>query len=128
MVGEWWAGVLREVVTGEVTVHDGPLEGDPAYRLVCFAGRGPGEVFVDGRKAVGVTQWRVREGIFLSSVMPAQASNEVLGYLRDVPEGLNRALDHQVLSTLTGADPETVIEALRRSSGPWLYRAVTLRV
>jgi lipoate---protein ligase len=128
MVGEWWADVLKQFVAGDVTVHDGTLEGDPAYRLVCFAGRGPGEVFVDGKKAVGVTQWRVREGIFLSTVMHAHASNDVLDYLRDVPEGLDKALDHQVLSSLTTADPEMVIKTLRGSGGPWQFRAVSLHV
>jgi lipoate---protein ligase len=126
MAGQWWADVLGPLVHGEVAVHDGPLEGDRAYRLVCFAGRGPGEVFVDDKKAVGVTQWRVREGIFLSTVMHAHASAEVLRYLKDVPDGLDGALDHQVLSSLTNASPETLTEALRRLSGPWQYRAVPL--
>jgi hypothetical protein len=35
--------------------------------LVCFAGRGPGEVFQSGRKLVGLTQWRSREGALFSS-------------------------------------------------------------
>jgi lipoate---protein ligase len=126
MAGLWWADALREFVTGDVTVHEGPLEGDPAHRLVCFAGRGPGEVFVDGKKAVGVTQWRVREGIFLSTVMPAHASTDVLGYLNEVPEGLDQALEHQLLSSLTDADPAVLIEALRRANGTWQPRAVTL--
>jgi lipoate---protein ligase len=126
MAGAWWAEVLREVVSGEVTVHEGSLEGDPAYRLVCFAGRGPGEVFVDGKKAVGVTQWRVREGTFLSTVMPAHASDEVLGYLKDVPDGLDLAIDHQVLSSLTDVNPATLIAALRRTSGTWQFRDLPL--
>jgi lipoate-protein ligase A len=126
MVGEWWAEVLRPLVKGEVTVHDGPLQGDRAYRLVCFAGRGPGEVFVDDRKAVGLTQWRVREGIFVSTVMHAHASLEVLRYLKDAPDGLEGALDHQVLSSLTDARRENVTEALGRSSGPWQHRAAPL--
>jgi lipoate-protein ligase A len=128
LVGGWWAEVLREFVAGDVTVHDGPLEGDPAYRLVCFAGSGPGEVFVDGKKAVGVTQWRVREGIFISTVLPAHASDGVLRYLTEVPEGLDRALEHQVLASLALVDPKRVIEELRRSSGPWQYRAVSLHL
>lgn len=126
MVGQWWADVLRPLVHGAVTVHDGPLEGDPAYRVVCFAGRGPGEVFVDDKKTVGVSQWRVREGTFLSTVMHAQRSDDVLRYLRDVPVGIENALDHQVLSSLTEANAESVIEALRRASGPWQYRDVLL--
>jgi lipoate-protein ligase A len=126
MVGQWWADVLSDVLRGEITVHDGPLEGDLAYRLVCFAGRGPGEVFVNGIKAVGITQWRVREGIFVSTVLPAHASNDVLGYLRVVPDGLDRALNHHVVSSLTDVDTETLIEALRGSSGPWRYRRLQL--
>ena len=35
--------------------------------LVCFAGRGPGEVFQGGRKVVGLSQWRAREGTLFSS-------------------------------------------------------------
>jgi lipoate---protein ligase len=126
MAGEWWAEVLATYVSGAVTVHVGALEGDPAFRLVCFAGRGPGEVFVDDKKAVGVTQWRVREGIFVSTVMHAHASNEVLGYLKEVPDGLESALDHQVVSSLIDVGPETIIAALKATSGPWQYRSIHL--
>jgi hypothetical protein len=58
--------------------------------------------------------------------MPAYSSQDVLGYLNEVPEGLDRALEHRVLSSLTDATPETLIEALHRSSGPWQYRALSL--
>jgi lipoate-protein ligase A len=126
MAGQWWAEVLTEVVDGDITVHDGPLEGDPAFRLVCFAGRGPGEVFIDAKKAVGVTQWRVREGIFVSTVMPAHATHEVLTYLMEVPLGLEHALDHHVLSALTDVEPSVLVKALRRVSGPWLDRTFLL--
>jgi lipoate-protein ligase A len=128
MAGQWWADVLRDVVDGVITVHDGPLEGDPAYRLVCFAGRGPGEVFLDDKKAVGVTQWRVREGIFVSTVMHAHASSDVLRFLRVVPEGLEQALAHQVLSSFDGVSRENVIATLRQTSGPWRERAWDLRL
>ena len=128
MIGQWWADVLRQTVTGDVTVHDGPLTGDPAYRLVCFAGSGPGEVFVDGKKAVGVTQWRVREGILISTVLPAHVSDDVLDYLHDVPDGLDRALAHHSLSSLPSVDSTTVVESLRRLCGPWHDRVVDLRL
>jgi lipoate-protein ligase A len=126
MAGRWWAETLEDFVTGDITVHDGPLEGDPAFRLVCFAGRGPGEVFVDGKKAVGVTQWRVREGIFVSTVMPAHASLDVLTYLKGQPEGLSQALDHHVFSSLSHVAPEVVAAALGRISGPWTHRTLSL--
>jgi len=127
MVGEWWADALRAVVPGEVTVHDGPLAGDPAYRLVCFAGRGPGEVFVDRVKAVGVTQWRVREGMFVSTIMLAHPSSDVLPYLLEIPDGIGQALEHRVLSSITDVRPEELVVALQRSSGPWRERAIQLR-
>ncbi len=61
-VGEWWAAALRAAGLGHVNVHRGPLRAAPGSELVCFAGRGPGEVFVDAYKVVGVAQWRGREG------------------------------------------------------------------
>ena len=126
LAGQWWAEVLARFVDGDITVHDGPLEGDPAFRLVCFAGRGPGEVFVDDKKAVGVTQWRVREGIFVSTVMPAHASGEVVALLKEPPDGLDRALDHHVLSELTDAEPDVLVAELERVSGPWAFRPISL--
>ena len=126
MIGQWWADVLKEVVRGDVTVHDGPIQGERAYRLVCFAGRGPGEVFVDGVKAVGVTQWRVREGMFVSTIMHAHPSDDVLRYLKEVPEGLARALEHQVLSSITDVDVEALTDSLRHAGGSWQYRAIHL--
>ncbi len=116
-VGQWWAEVLRARVEG-VRVHEGGLEGNDAHRVVCFAGRGPGEVFVGDRKAVGVTQWRVREGVFLSTVMHAKPTSDVLDYLRFVPTGLAEALDHHALSTLSSVDAASILEQLRAVSAP----------
>ncbi len=42
-------------------VHFGALESTPWSRLVCFAGVGPGEVLIDGRKLVGISQRRTRD-------------------------------------------------------------------
>lgn len=118
-VGEWWREVLASRVEGKVRVHTGSLEGDARHRVLCFAGRGPGEVFVDGHKAVGLTQWRVREGVFLSSVVHSHPSTVLLGLLREHPPGLDKALDHHVLSSLGGLDRDEVVEQLREMSGPW---------
>jgi lipoate-protein ligase A len=117
LVGQWWADVLEERVQG-VRVHAGPLEGDEDYRVVCFAGRGPGEVFVDDRKAVGVTQWRVREGVFVSTVMHAEPTSDVLDYLSVIPTGLGGALDHHALSTLESIDAGSTLAKLRVVSAP----------
>lgn len=58
-LGEVWADTLRAFDL-EPTVHRGPHEASPLASLVCFAGVGPGEVFLDGRKVVGMSQRRTR--------------------------------------------------------------------
>ncbi len=115
--GRWWRDALKGLVTGDVEVHEGPMSGAAQHRVVCFAGRGPGEVFVDGRKAVGLTQWRVREGVLLSSVLPARSSDALLGMLMNVPEGLGDALDHHTRSSLGLDDATSVVDLLARASG-----------
>jgi len=116
-VGQWWFDVLVERVDGDVEVHHGALAGDPAWRVACFAGRGPGEVFVEGRKAVGVTQWRVREGVFVSTVLPGHSSAPLVELMAEVPEGLTGALEHHTLTSL-GLDGDDVTSALVARSEP----------
>lgn len=120
--GDWWRHALGDGVRGVVSVHEGPLEGDPLHRVACFAGRGPGEVFVDGRKAVGLTQWRVREGTFISTVVHAKCSDAIVDLLAQEPAGLREALDHHVIGSLGIDDPEVTVDDLVAASGPWLVR------
>jgi lipoate-protein ligase A len=126
--GGWWRQALGESVRGVVSVHEGGLEGDSLHRVACFAGRGPGEVFVDGRKAVGLTQWRVREGIFVSTVVHAGRSDGIVDLLTDAPAGLREALDHHVIASLGIDDPEATVDALAAASGPWMVRRLFLNV
>ena len=44
----------------EVTVHEGAMRSTASSSLVCFDGVGAGEVLVDGRKLVGISQRRTR--------------------------------------------------------------------
>lgn len=121
--GTWWADALEPFVGAPVVVHRGALRGAAAHRVVCFAGRGPGEVFLAGRKLVGVTQWRVREGVFLSSVLHAEATSDVLRYLADIPEGLPDALDTDP-APLVSLDGEALLSRLEHASGPWAQRTL----
>lgn len=43
-------------------MHSGPYEPGPSDGLVCFASLGPGEIVAAGRKLVGISQRRTREG------------------------------------------------------------------
>lgn len=61
-VGEWWATGLAALTGADLEVHRGGSVPRPWSERVCFAGVGPGEVLADGRKVVGVAQWRSRQG------------------------------------------------------------------
>lgn len=126
LVGTWWREVLRPLVDGDVRVHSGPLEGSPEFRVVCFAGRGPGEVIVDERKAVGLSQWRVREGVFLSSVLLSGSSTALLEILIERPPGLREALDHHTISTLGITDSPAIVNAIMSESNPGVLRHLSL--
>lgn len=62
----WIGGHVRTALSNlgvdAVTVHDGPMDCTEWCRLVCFAGTAPGEVLLDGRKLVGISQRRARLG------------------------------------------------------------------
>ena len=71
-VGERWMAAVApfvDPVEGAVdgdrrlTVHRGGMIDTPWSDLVCFAGLGPGEVSLAGRKLVGLSQRRTRLGI-----------------------------------------------------------------
>jgi lipoate-protein ligase A len=60
-LGRAWVDALAALEV-PAAWHDGPLICTPWCRQVCFAGIGPGEVTVDGRKVVGLAQRRTRAG------------------------------------------------------------------
>ena len=61
-VGELWSAALSALGVAHLAVHHGPSTTAPWSERVCFAGLGPGEVTVEGRKVVGVAQRRTRAG------------------------------------------------------------------
>ncbi len=116
--GARWARVLGARLHQPIEVHRGRLVADPTRPGVCFAGRGPGEVFVGGLKAVGVTQWRVREGSFVSTVLPATPQGRLAAALR--APGESDSLEHATLATLGLADvAAALVEELTGVDGPW---------
>ncbi len=56
-LGETWRDAL-----GTGTVHTGALVHTFLSSQICFAGVGPGEVLIEGRKVVGISQRRTRAG------------------------------------------------------------------
>jgi lipoate---protein ligase len=59
-IGAVWARVLADLGVEGIDVHRGRLVDTEWSSLVCFAGLGPGEITVGGRKVVGISQRRTR--------------------------------------------------------------------
>ena len=65
-IGDCWAASFGS----EADVWRGAMRHTPWSRTVCFAGLGPGEVTIAGRKVVGISQRRTQAGVlFQSAVM-----------------------------------------------------------
>ena len=59
-LGQVWAAAAADLGAPAPSAHRGRMDGGQWGRLVCFAGLGPGEVTVAGRKLVGLAQRRTR--------------------------------------------------------------------
>ena len=59
-LGGVWTEALRACGVDGAAVHEGPMQRTDWSSLVCFAGLGPGEVTIGGRKVVGISQRRTR--------------------------------------------------------------------
>lgn len=101
-VGEAWTAALGLGERTGVEIHRHGLSDRGAGRIACFAAVGPGEVTVDGRKALGISQRRTRLGarfqciayrdwqpLLLASLMRADAP---------IPTAVSDALLERVLA------------------------------
>jgi lipoate---protein ligase len=122
-MGEQWVEALRRVgIARDVAVHRGGLEGSAWSELICFAGVGPGEVLLDGRKLVGISQRRTRVAarfqcaVHLSSAPSDRLAPDVLQLLApplppldELPE--TAALDPRLAPLLV----DTLVDVLATS-------------
>jgi lipoate-protein ligase A len=106
-LGDVWVRALRGLGVDGL-LHRGSLQQTPWGRLVCFGAVGPGEVTVDGRRVVGISQRRTRDGarfqcLILERWDPAALlellvlspteQRRVFGELVDVAAGVGVPLD-----------------------------------
>jgi lipoate-protein ligase A len=88
-LGAVWAAALGAVGVAGAEVNDGPMYRTDWSPLVCFAGLGPGEVTVGGRKVVGISQRRTRGAARFQCVVHERWDPEAIVALLD-PAGLPR--------------------------------------
>ncbi|MHB8263804.1 MAG: lipoyl protein ligase domain-containing protein [Acidimicrobiales bacterium] len=68
--GRVWVHALQEVGIGRIEMHGGRVMLGEWGSLACFASIGPGEVLIDGRKVVGISQRRTRHGAWFQTMLP----------------------------------------------------------
>ena len=109
---------MRELGLPAAEAHPGPLLKRPWSELVCFAGLGPGEVTVDGRKVVGISQRRTRSGArFQCALLQTWEPAVLLDVLALSPEDRQQATA-DLADTGLGigpVDPAHVVSLLRTS-------------
>lgn len=99
-VGAWWMEALAGSGQHGFHVHRGRSVPGAFGDLVCFAGRGPGEVFCGSAKVVGLSQWRAREGALFSSCAYLRWDPVPLLALVDVADDRGRVVLAQDLAPL----------------------------
>lgn len=117
-VGEVWSAALDAVgiraASGwpDSSVWRGPLRRSEWSDRVCFAGMGPGEVAVGGRKVVGVAQRRTRSGaLFQTAALLRWEPDAILGLL-DLPPAERARAREAIAPAAMGLGPD-LRDALR---------------
>lgn len=104
-LGAVWVAALRRCgVTAEL--YGGPTWRDELARTACFAGLAPGEVLVGGRKVVGISQRRSRDGARFQCVVNGHA-----GDLADLIGDPDLSERLQELAGTAGADLDELLQA-----------------
>jgi lipoate-protein ligase A len=115
-LGECWRQALTRVGVPSAEVWTAGLVRRPWSGRVCFAGLGPGEVTLAGRKVVGVSQRRTRRGVLLqSAALLRWSAPDLLGVLEFETPARRQA---------AAADLEAVAVGLGRERGDGLVAAL----
>lgn len=111
-LGEVWRSVLADLGFAGAMVHRDALACGPLGRTVCFGVVGQGEVTVDGRKVVGVSQRRSRSSARFQSVAYRHWRPNELAALLGLDEAALAYLENA--ATGTNASPDDVVAAFLR--------------
>ena len=84
-LGTALAAALVELGADGARAHPGPFQPGAWSHQVCFAGRAPGEVVVGGRKVVGTSQRRSRDGAVFQIAVALVWAPSTLVHLLGLP-------------------------------------------
>lgn len=116
-MGECWRRALHRSIGGDgvadLTVHDGSILDTAWSELVCFAGVGPGEVLLAGRKLVGVSQRRTRSAARYQCAIHVRHDPErLVGLLAPPAPDPAELPPVAVIGDVPGIDPDRLVAAL----------------
>jgi lipoate-protein ligase A len=117
-VGDWWRAGLTSLGIRGCRVHEGRAIAGEHGALVCFSGHGPGEVFREDRKVMGVSQWRGREGALFHTCAYTHWDPRPLVDLLEVDPGVKESLVEDLAEAAVGVDdigagPRETLASLR---------------
>lgn len=113
--GAAWADALRTIGICEPEVHEGAYCPNQWGRSICFAGIGPGEVSLHGRKLVGISARRTREGAWFQSTLLLDAEIPLLAHLLRANEPELALAVGDIGSLGSKATEAEIVESLRSS-------------
>lgn len=96
------------------TAHYGPMVNTTWSDLVCFAGLGPGEITIEGKKLVGISQRRTRNvARYQVAILRRWQPEDIVSLFALDPAQRDQAL-HELpqAATNTSLAPETVLTAI----------------
>ena len=104
----WLGQVWARAVGPGARVHSGRMVRTEWSPYVCFAGLGPGEVTVDGRKAVGISQRRTRTSARFQTIAQSRFEPRLMAALLNVPD--RPALTNELIETLAAVEVNGLAE------------------
>jgi lipoate-protein ligase A len=108
-LGQVWQAALDDLGLVGSLVHTGALACGSLGRLVCFGAVGPGEVTLDDRKVVGISQRRNRQGARFQCAVYRRWQPDLLARLLRLPNDAAASLAD--VATGTDASPDEVVDA-----------------
>jgi len=114
-LGQAWERVLSQFSASLFDVHRGAMVRSVMSDAVCFAGRAPGEVCVNDKKIVGISQRRGREGARFQCAVYSHWSSEWIDFVTGYGD-LSSARQSGCGLDEVGitASPEQIVSALAR--------------
>jgi lipoate-protein ligase A len=110
-LGDLWVAALAGAGLGAARVWRGGLRRSAWSSRVCFAGLGPGEVTVEGRKVVGMAQRRTRRGALFQCALPVEWDPLPLLDVLALDEGQRRAAAAELAEVAIGVGAEAAAAA-----------------